>query len=69
MAIVRAVTGLGKSLGIPTTAEGVETLEQLAILKSEGCTEIQGYLISPPRPSADVAEILRQDEEQYAAVA
>jgi EAL domain-containing protein (putative c-di-GMP-specific phosphodiesterase class I) len=69
MAIVRAVTGLGKSLGIPTTAEGVETTEQLAILRSEGCTEIQGYLVSPPRSSADVADILRQDEEQCAAVA
>jgi PAS domain S-box-containing protein len=69
MAIVRAVTGLGKSLGIPTTAEGVETAEQLAILRSEGCTEIQGYLVSPPRPSTAVADILRKDQEQYAAVA
>jgi diguanylate cyclase (GGDEF)-like protein/PAS domain S-box-containing protein len=67
MAIIRAVTGLGKSLGISTTAEGVETLEQLAILRTEGCTEIQGYLVSPPRPSAGIAEILRNDE--YAAVA
>jgi diguanylate cyclase (GGDEF)-like protein len=58
MAIVRAVTGLGKSLGISTTAEGVETPEQLALLRSEGCTEVQGYLFSPPRPAAEVESML-----------
>jgi diguanylate cyclase (GGDEF)-like protein len=58
MAIVRAVTGLGKSLGISTTAEGVETNEQLALLRAEGCTEVQGYLYSPPRPAEDVESML-----------
>lgn len=58
MAIVRAVTGLGKSLGISTTAEGVETNEQLALLRSEGCTEVQGYLFNPPRPAAEVETML-----------
>ena len=67
MAIIRAVTGLGRSLGISSTAEGVEASEQLAIVESEGCTEIQGYLVSPLRPSAGIAGILRNDE--YAAVA
>jgi diguanylate cyclase (GGDEF)-like protein/PAS domain S-box-containing protein len=57
-AIVRAVTGLGKSLGISTTAEGVETEEQLALLRLEGCTEVQGYLLSPPRPAEDVEAML-----------
>jgi predicted signal transduction protein with EAL and GGDEF domain len=37
-----------------TTAEGVETHAQLERLKSEGCTEAQGYLFSPPRSAADV---------------
>jgi diguanylate cyclase (GGDEF)-like protein/PAS domain S-box-containing protein len=58
MAIVRAVTGLGKSLGISTTAEGVETNDQLALLRKEGCTEVQGYLFSAPRPAAEVEKML-----------
>ena len=58
MAIVRAVTGLGKSLGISTTAEGVETKEQLTLLRREGCTEVQGYLFSAPRPAAEVEKML-----------
>ncbi len=58
MAIVRAVMDLGSGLGMSTTAEGVETAEQLAHLKREGCVEAQGYLISPPRPANAVAEML-----------
>jgi diguanylate cyclase (GGDEF)-like protein/PAS domain S-box-containing protein len=61
MAIVRAVTGLGKSLGISTTAEGVETKEQLALLRSEGCTEVQGYLFNPPRPASEVEAMLSKE--------
>ncbi|KRR14323.1 EAL domain-containing protein [Bradyrhizobium valentinum] len=58
MAIVRAVTGLGKSLGIVTTAEGVETDAQFELLRQEGCTQAQGYLFSPPRPAAEVETML-----------
>ena len=58
MAIIRAVTGLGKSLGIATTAEGVETSAQLELLRREGCTQAQGYLFSKPRPAADVESML-----------
>jgi diguanylate cyclase (GGDEF)-like protein len=58
MAIVRAVTGLGKSLGITTTAEGVETNAQLELLRREGCTQAQGYLFSKPRPAAEVESML-----------
>ena len=57
-AIVRAITGLGASLGISTTAEGVETLQQLEQLIVDGCTEVQGYFFSPPRPAAEVPRLL-----------
>jgi diguanylate cyclase (GGDEF)-like protein len=53
-AIIRAVAGLGASLGIETTAEGVETVEQFERVRRDGCTEIQGYYFSPPRPAAEV---------------
>jgi EAL domain-containing protein (putative c-di-GMP-specific phosphodiesterase class I) len=57
-AIVRAVTGLGNSLGILTTAEGVETNEQMTALRSQGCNEVQGYLFNPPRPASEVEKML-----------
>jgi predicted signal transduction protein with EAL and GGDEF domain len=59
MAIVRAIVGLGNSLGIATTAEGVETSDQLKLVKAEGCTEMQGYLYSPPKPASEIEELLR----------
>jgi diguanylate cyclase (GGDEF)-like protein len=58
LAIVRAVQGLSSSLGMKTTVEGVETLEQLAIVTAEGCEEAQGYLISKPRPVADIKSVI-----------
>lgn len=58
LAIVRAVVGLGSSLGIKTTAEGVETNEQLQAITAEGCNEFQGFLFSAPRSAADVVRIL-----------
>ena len=54
MAIIRAVVAMGASLGISTTAEGVETVEQYELLQIEGCTEVQGYHFSRPRPAAEV---------------
>ena len=49
VALVRSMAQLGRSLGMTTTAEGVETKEQMDQLRSEGCTEIQGYFFSPPQ--------------------
>jgi diguanylate cyclase (GGDEF)-like protein len=59
-AIIRAVTGLGSSLGITTTGEGVETQEELDYLRQEGCTEAQGYFFSKPRPAREVFQLLSE---------
>jgi diguanylate cyclase (GGDEF)-like protein len=56
LAIVRAVSQLAGTLGMSTTAEGVETAEQLAILRAEGCVEIQGYLLSRPKAASEITE-------------
>jgi len=58
MAIIRAVTSIGASLGMTTTAEGVETQAQLDELRRQGCDQIQGYLISRPMGSAGISALL-----------
>ncbi len=60
-AIVSAVIGLGNTLGVAITAEGVETRDQLAILQSAGCSEAQGYLFSRPKTAAETLKILLED--------
>jgi diguanylate cyclase (GGDEF)-like protein/PAS domain S-box-containing protein len=57
-AIVRAVANLAASLGMITTAEGVETEQQLDQTRLLGCTEMQGYLFSPARPAAEIFQLL-----------
>ena len=69
VAIIRAVAGLGMSLGIATTAEGIETREQLDRVRAEGCTEVQGYLFSPPRPASELGQLIAAAPEKEAAVA
>ena len=56
-AILRALAGLGSSLGMITTAEGVETSDQVKRVCAEGLTEMQGYVFSPPRPIKDIARL------------
>jgi diguanylate cyclase (GGDEF)-like protein/PAS domain S-box-containing protein len=58
VAIIRAISGLGRSLNISTTAEGVETEDQLDALKAEGCTEVQGFLFSAARPASEISELI-----------
>lgn len=60
LAIIRAITGLGISLGMTTTAEGVETAEQLDLLRAEGCSQVQGFLYSPARPAKEIPALLQK---------
>ncbi len=57
-AIIRAVIALGRGLGLPVVAEGVETEEQRRFLAGEHCNEIQGYLIGKPKAIADYAAVV-----------
>jgi diguanylate cyclase (GGDEF)-like protein len=68
-AIVRAIASLGASLGMETTAEGVETEEQLDLIRAEGCTEVQGFYFSPARPVGELAHLLgsRVKDTSFAA--
>ena len=62
-AIIRAIIGLGTTLGMRIAAEGVETEAQLACLRTEGCHEGQGYLFSHPRPGREVPALIGEDRE------
>jgi diguanylate cyclase (GGDEF)-like protein/PAS domain S-box-containing protein len=62
-AIVRAIIGLGRSLGIPTTAEGVQDPRQLEILRAEGCRDLQGFLLGKPVPASGLGPLLAQAVE------
>ena len=58
VAVVRAIAALGASLGMTTTAEGVETTEQETRIRADGCTDMQGYLVSRPVPPDQVAGLI-----------
>lgn len=64
MAIVKAVTGLGSGFNLTTTAEGVETPDQLARLRREGFGEIQGYLFARPMPATDALAFIAKHCER-----
>lgn len=57
--IIRAILNMGQTLKRKVVAEGVETEEQLQILRDLGCDVIQGYLISPPLPSAKITDLMQ----------
>ena len=61
--IVRAVLGIGRGLGIPVVAEGVENAIQLDYLRREGCAEIQGYYIGKPAPISAFTNYVFPDAE------
>ena len=64
---MHAVAGLAKSLNMISTAEGVETQQQMDTLQSVGCTEMQGYLFSHARPAADIVRLFLNPPEQAAS--
>jgi diguanylate cyclase (GGDEF)-like protein len=66
LAIIKAVIGLGHSLGMSTTAEGVETQEQLDAVRSQGCDEVQGFLFSPPVTPEAAAALLHAESNHRA---
>ena len=65
--IVRAVVNIAAERHMTTTAEGVETQQQLELLRALGCSEMQGYLFSPPKPAADVRQLLLSRRERRSA--
>jgi EAL domain-containing protein (putative c-di-GMP-specific phosphodiesterase class I) len=68
VAIVLAIAGLAKHLGMTTTAEGVETRQQLQQVKALGCSEMQGFLFSPPRRVEELSQLFRSKPEREVAV-
>jgi EAL domain-containing protein (putative c-di-GMP-specific phosphodiesterase class I) len=60
IAIVRSVTALAKTLGMITTAEGVETAEQVELVRMIGCTEVQGFYFGKPQPLKEITRTLNQ---------
>ena len=67
--IVRAVAALAKGLGMSTTAEGVETAEQLDSIRSEGCSEMQGFLFSRPVPAHEIEQHFLGDRDHGITIA
>ena len=57
-AITQAITGLAANLGMVTTAEGVETQDQVRVLRERGCTQVQGYLFARPEPPEHMTQVL-----------
>lgn len=67
-AVVHAVLGIGQALGLAVVAEGVETAQQVELLRARGCTTAQGYLFGRPLPEADLlahlgAEVVHLPEQ------
>jgi len=68
-AIVRAITTLGRNLGMTVTAEGVETQAQFATLRAQGCSQLQGYLFSPPKPAREICAMIEDRENALLVLA
>ena len=69
MAMVNTVIAMARSLGFQTVAEGVETAEQLEMLREAGCDIIQGFLFAKPMPDGDFIAWLDKDRAAEVAAA
>jgi diguanylate cyclase (GGDEF)-like protein len=67
--IVQAVVNIAAARHMTTTAEGVETQQQMELLRALGCVEMQGYLFSPARPAADIKQLFLRGSTRSVAVA
>ena len=65
IAIIRAVVAMADSLGMTTTAEGVENEDEAEMIRGLGCTKIQGYHFGRPMPAGDVRTILHRHAEEW----
>jgi len=65
IAIIRAVVAMADSLGMTTTAEGVENDEEATMIRGLGCTKIQGFHFGRPMPAGDVRAILNRHAEEW----
>jgi diguanylate cyclase (GGDEF)-like protein/PAS domain S-box-containing protein len=68
LAIIEAIIAMAHSLNMKVVAEGVETKEQLAFLKSHNCDEVQGYFYSPPVPDSDFSRLLEKELSGVAGI-
>jgi EAL domain-containing protein (putative c-di-GMP-specific phosphodiesterase class I) len=60
-ALIKAIIGMARSLGLEVVGEGVEKAEQLNFLRTEMCDQVQGFLLSRPIPAEDLGTLLKQD--------
>jgi EAL domain-containing protein (putative c-di-GMP-specific phosphodiesterase class I) len=67
IALLRAIIEVGAALGAVVVAEGIETYEQLQLLRSLGCALGQGHILAPPMTAHDLENLLRSPEPPWAA--
>lgn len=63
--VLRATISLATALGIPVTAEGIETAEQAAVLRDAGCDQLQGYMVGKPVSADEISRKLRQEDRRW----
>ena len=68
-AIVQAVAGLGAGLDVTTTAEGVETADQLEWVRAFGIVEVQGFFLGRPVPASQIDELIANNQLRAASAA